>query len=77
MRYNTCMKRLPFLLLFPLLLAGCFNERGISLRYYSGCEEYYDLQGYYHKKCDPNLIDYADVKEALQPIQDPKRGNVQ
>ena len=64
------------MLLIPILFAGCFNERGVSLRYYNDCEEYYDMQGYYHKKCDPNLVDYADIKEALQPVQDPKRGSV-
>ena len=76
MRYNKSMKKIPFLLLIPILFAGCFNERGVSLRYYNDCEEYYDMQGYYHKKCDPNLVDYADIKEALQPVQDPKRGSV-
>lgn len=54
-------------LIFGLLLSGCFNERGVSLRYYNDCEEYYDAQGYYHKKCDENLVDYADVKKAFTP----------
>jgi hypothetical protein len=44
------------------------NERGISMRYYNDCEEYYDVQGYYHKKCDKNAVDYKDVKEALTPV---------
>ncbi|MDP3301179.1 MAG: hypothetical protein Q8S36_04340 [Sulfuricurvum sp.] len=35
------------------------------MRYYSDCEEYYDVQGYYHKKCDDNIVDYSDVKKAL------------
>lgn len=65
------------LLLFftALLFSGCFNERGISMRYYNDCEEYYDAQGYYHKKCDENMMDYSDVKKALNsPAQaaDPK-----
>lgn len=47
---------------------GCMNERGISMRYYNDCEEYYDVQGYYHKKCDKNAVDYKDVKEALTPV---------
>jgi hypothetical protein len=76
MRYNTTMKKLPLLLLFPILFSGCFNERGISLRYYSECREYYDLQGYYHKECDDNLVDYTTLKEALRPVQNPGRGNV-
>lgn len=48
-----------------LIFTGCFNDRGISLRYYNDCEEYYDAQGYYHKKCDENIVDYSDVKKAL------------
>lgn len=48
-----------------LIFSGCFNDRGISLRYYNNCEEYYDAQGYYHKKCDDNIMDYSDVKKAL------------
>ncbi|MDP2076419.1 MAG: hypothetical protein Q8N01_08895 [Sulfuricurvum sp.] len=35
------------------------------MRYYNGCEEYYDAQGYYHKKCEENIVDYSDVKKAL------------
>jgi len=50
-----------------LFFSGCFNERGVSMRYYSDCEEYYDAQGYYHKKCDDNIVDYSDVKKALTP----------
>ncbi len=40
------------------LLSGCVNKRGISGHYYNSCHEYYDLQGYYHKDCDENLIDF-------------------
>lgn len=54
------------LFLFAMILfTGCFNDRGISLRYYNNCEEYYDVQGYYHKKCADNIVDYSDVKNAL------------
>ncbi len=42
---------------------GCFNERGVSIRYYNDCEEYYDAQGYYHKKCDPNILEYREIKQ--------------
>jgi len=37
------------------------------MRYYNNCEEYYDAQGYYHKKCDNNLVDYNEVKKAVTP----------
>ncbi|HEX5711328.1 MAG TPA: hypothetical protein VFX68_08270 [Sulfuricurvum sp.] len=54
--------------LFALIgFTGCFNERGVSLRYYNDCEEYYDSQGYYHKKCDDNMVEYSDVKNAFTP----------
>ena len=54
--------------LFALIMfSGCFNERGVSMRYYNDCEEFYDSQGYYHKKCDDNLLNYSDVKKAFTP----------
>ncbi len=77
MSYNKIMKKIPYLFLVPLLLGGCFNDRGISARYYNDCEEYYDLQGYYHKECDKNLVDYADIKEAFKPASEAGRGSVQ
>lgn len=46
------------------------------MHYYNGCEEYYDAQGYYHKECDKNLVDYKDLKEAIAPIQNPAVGSV-
>ncbi len=49
-----------------LFLGGCVNERGISAKYYNDCREYYDVHGYYHKKCDENLIEYEDVKKGLK-----------
>ncbi|MDD2837434.1 MAG: hypothetical protein AB7U44_02060 [Sulfuricurvum sp.] len=71
------MKTHTFLILFALIgLSGCFNDRGISLRYYNDCEEYYDAQGYYHKKCDKNLVDYKEITDALQPAQNPEKGSV-
>lgn len=70
------MKKYCLLFLLPIFFAGCFNERGVSLRYYSECEEYYDLQGYYHKQCDKNIVDYSDIKDALEANQNPNRGSV-
>lgn len=37
------------------------------MRYYNDCEEYYDAQGYYHKQCDKNFVDYSDFKKAVTP----------
>lgn len=76
MSYNLPMKTKLLLPLLPIFLTGCFNDRGISLRYYNDCEEYYDVQGYYHKKCDKNLVDYKDLKESIQPPQNPNHGQV-
>jgi predicted GNAT superfamily acetyltransferase len=60
-----------FILLLALIgFSGCFNERGVSLRYYNDCEEYYDSQGYYHKQCDKNIADYSDAKEVYHDIKD-------
>jgi len=57
------MIRLSFLFaITALLLSGCVNKRGVSMRYYNSCEEYYDLQGYYHKDCDDNLVDFGTEK---------------
>ena len=49
-----------------LLFSGCVNKRGISATYYNDCREYYDMHGYYHKKCDDNLIEYKDVKAEIK-----------
>lgn len=64
------------LLLLPILFAGCMNNRGISLKYYNDCEEYYDAQGYYHKQCDKNILDYSDVTNALGSNGNPEYGSV-
>lgn len=73
------MKQTLFFTIVLIMLTGCFNERGVSMRYYNDCEEYYDAQGYYHKKCDENIADYKDaqkvydnVKEVIAPDSSPK-----
>ena len=76
MRYNQQMKKYYLIVLLPVLFSGCFNERGVSLKYYNDCEEYYDMQGYYHKQCDKNLVDYKEIINAIQPPQNPARGSV-
>jgi len=79
------MKKTTLLFLLPIFFAGCFNERGISLRYYNDCEEYYDVQGYYHKQCDKNLADYSEIKSEIKsdvksilfiPEENPAHGSV-
>jgi hypothetical protein len=62
------------LLTFALLLfSGCFNKNGISLKYYSECEEYYDMQGYYHKKCGKDdIVSYEQIKEVFKKEKEPE-----
>ena len=53
------MKKIILFLIFIFLNSGCFvNERGLSKRLYSDCEEYYDASGMYHKDCPENWINF-------------------
>ena len=62
-----------FLLLF---ISGCVNKHGVSLKYYSECKEYYDLQGYYHKECgEDDIVTYKEIKKLLKKKEEP-HGNV-
>jgi len=48
------------------LFSGCLNKHGVSLKYYSDCKEYYDLQGYYHKECgEDDLRTYTEIREDI------------
>ncbi len=64
------MKKFIFIATFfatAFFLSGCVNKHGISMKYYSDCKEYYDLQGYYHKECGKDdAITYKEVKEAFK-----------
>lgn len=51
------------LLLSTLIFTGCVTKRGISTQYYNDCKEYYDLQGFYHKDCDGEIITYKKISE--------------
>ena len=62
------------LLITALLLTACVNKRGISAKYYSDCKEYYDLQGFYHKDCNDEIVTYKEVKEAGGKIIDAYTG---
>ena len=47
-----------------LIFNGCVGKEGVSLKYYNDCEEYYDMQGYYHKKCDnSSMVTYKSVDD--------------
>jgi len=58
------------LFLFMLFFSGCVNKHGISLKYYSDCEEYYDLQGYYHKDCGKDdVMTYKEMHSKIQKLK--------
>jgi hypothetical protein len=55
------------LLLSALAFQGCVNKHGVSLKYYSDCKEYYDLQGYYHKECgEDDIVTYKEMQDAFK-----------
>jgi hypothetical protein len=58
---------IKFILLLSLLFfTACVNKHGISAKYYSDCDEYYDLQGYYHKDCgEDDIVTYKQVEEKI------------
>ncbi len=61
------MTKTALLLLTTFLFTACFNKHGVSAKYYSDCEEYYDLQGYYHKECGKgDIVTYEEAGEATR-----------
>jgi hypothetical protein len=65
------MIKIIILTLTILFFSGCVNKHGISAKYYSDCEEYYDLQGFYHKKCsDDDIITYKKIGEGANKMID-------
>ena len=73
------MKKFSFLfgLFIVMLLSGCVNKHGVSMKYYSDCKEYYDLQGYYHKECgEDDVVTYEQVKDVFKRKDTQQKGNV-
>jgi hypothetical protein len=65
------------LLSSALFLSACVNKHGISMKYYSDCKEYYDLQGYYHKECgEDDIITYKEMKDAIKKKEPEPTSNV-
>ncbi len=61
------MIKIYLLILFSLLFTGCVNKHGISAKVYSDCDEYYDFQGYYHKKCGKDdIITYDTMGKEIK-----------
>ena len=64
------------LILTIILFSGCFNRNGVSAKYYSECKEYYDLQGFYHKTCDDDLVTYEEMGDWFKKEKPEPDGNV-
>ncbi len=65
------MIKITMFILTMLLFSGCFNKHGISAKYYSDCEEYYDLQGYYHKECGKDdIVTYDQIGDGAKSVVD-------
>jgi len=78
--YKSFMKTILYIftsIIIALSLTGCFNKHGISAKYYSDCEEYYDLQGYYHKDCGKDdIITYEEIGKAFKEDKQTSNKNV-
>jgi hypothetical protein len=60
------MIKLTLLLLLSITFSSCVNKHGVSAKYYSDCDEYYDLQGYYHKDCGKDdVFTYKGAKDNI------------
>jgi len=74
---HKSMTKLFLLLGLSLLFSGCVNKHGISAKYYSDCKEYYDFQGYYHKKCgEDDIMTYQKMGDKFKRKKTVERGNV-
>ena len=54
------------LIITALIFTSCANKRGLSAKYYSDCKEYYDLQGFYHKDCNDEVVTYKEMKDKIK-----------
>jgi hypothetical protein len=71
------MMKYSALIILLLLFSGCVNKHGISAKVYSDCDEYYDLQGYYHKKCgDDDIVTYKAIGKVFEKKDTTDKGNV-
>lgn len=71
------MIKLTIFILLNILFMGCVNKHGVSIKYYSDCKEYYDLQGYYHKECgEDDVVTYKQMGDALKKKKEPQSANV-
>ncbi len=62
------MKKIFLFTVSVFAFSGCVNKHGVSIKYYSDCNEYYDLQGYYHKECNDDIVTYKEVKKKVKKL---------
>lgn len=79
--YKSFMRTILLFLSFFIIatmFSGCFNRHGITAKYYYDCEEYYDMQGYYHKDCPKEgILTYEEIGNAFkEKKKKPKNRNV-
>lgn len=68
------MIKIGYLIIF-FFFTSCANTQGISSQYYNECKEYYDFQGFYHKKCPKNnIISYDEAQETLKNFNNEVKG---
>jgi hypothetical protein len=80
---KSMIKLTLFFITLSLFISGCVNKHGVSVKYYSDCKEYYDLQGYYHKECgDDDVVTYKEagkfIDESIKSMtsEEKPKGNV-
>ncbi|MCX6052399.1 MAG: hypothetical protein NTZ60_07775 [Campylobacterales bacterium] len=65
------MIKITLLISITLLFSACVNQHGISAKYYSDCEEYYDFQGFYHKDCGKDdIVTYSEIRDKAGNLVD-------
>lgn len=73
------MKTTLFLITLLTIISqtGCVNKHGISAKYYSDCDEYYDFQGFYHKECGKDdVVTYKKLHNLIKKKPKQPEGNV-
>ena len=56
------MRKILFILIL-IFLTGCFNQNGVSVKYYDDCHTEYDYYGNYETVCPYNFYNYKKEKK--------------
>ncbi|MEA2099485.1 MAG: hypothetical protein U9P72_05070 [Campylobacterota bacterium] len=71
------MAKVSIFILTLIFFTACVSREGISLKYHNECKEYYDMQGYYHKKCDDSMmLKYKTITDAFKEEKQESKNNV-